>query len=405
MPTFSYTARDRDGGVVSDTADAASREVLAAGLRTQGLLPTSIVEKQARLFQIGSTFQKMFAHVSLLEKLTFINNLAVTMRAGLPVSKALHVLTKQMPNPYFRNITAAIAHDVETGKSLAESMSAYPRVFTPIITNMVRVGEESGDLDKTLEYLGTQISRDYNLLRRTKGALTYPAVVMVALVIIGYLMFTYVLPKLTETFKEFDTELPALTKIIIATVDIFSQYSIFVVFVLIALLVGFIYWKRTSSGRLVLHRVNLSLPVIGKLVKKLNMARFTIIFSGLLRSGMSIVEALRITSSTVGNVYYQSALADASDKVKIGIDLVTALEKYPKLFAPMVTQMIQVGEESGTMEKVLVEVSNFYEAEIEDTVKNLSSIIEPILVMVIGAVVGVLAVGLILPIYNIGQNI
>src|SRR3989344_9691601 len=138
MPTFSYTARDRDGGVVSDTADAASREVLAAGLRTQGLLPTSIVEKQAKLFQIGSTFKKMFAHVSLLEKLTFINNLAVTMRAGLPVSKALHVLTKQMPNPYFRSITAAIAHNVETGKSLAESMSAYPRVSTPIITNMVR---------------------------------------------------------------------------------------------------------------------------------------------------------------------------------------------------------------------------------------------------------------------------
>ena len=327
------------------------------------------------------------------------------MRAGLPVSKALHVLTKQMPNPYFRGITVAIAHNVETGKSLADSMSAFPRVFTPIITNMVKVGEESGDLDKTLEYLGTQISRDYNLLRRTKGALTYPAVVMAALLIIGYLMFTYVLPKLTETFKEFNTELPALTKIIITMVDIFSRYSIFVVLFLIFLLTSFIYWKRTSSGRLVLHRVNLSLPVIGKLVKKLNMARFTIIFSGLLKSGMSIVEALRITSNTVGNVYYQKALADASDKVKIGIDLVVALEKYPMLFSPMVTQMIQVGEETGTMEKVLAEVSNFYETEIEDTIKNLSSIIEPILVMVIGAVVGVLAVGLILPIYNIGQNI
>ena len=405
MPTFSYTARNRDGGTVADTLDSSSREALAQTLRAQGLLPTSIIEKRAKLFQISTAFRRIFAHVSLLEKLTFINNLAVTMRAGLPVSKALHVLTKQMPNPYFRGITVAIAHNVETGKSLADSMSAFPRVFTPIITNMVKVGEESGDLDKTLEYLGTQISRDYNLLRRTKGALTYPAVVMAALLIIGYLMFTYVLPKLTETFKEFNTELPALTKIIITMVDIFSRYSIFVVLFLIFLLTSFIYWKRTSSGRLVLHRVNLSLPVIGKLVKKLNMARFTIIFSGLLKSGMSIVEALRITSNTVGNVYYQKALADASDKVKIGIDLVVALEKYPMLFSPMVTQMIQVGEETGTMEKVLAEVSNFYETEIEDTIKNLSSIIEPILVMVIGAVVGVLAVGLILPIYNIGQNI
>ncbi|KKW23518.1 MAG: Type II secretion system protein [Parcubacteria group bacterium GW2011_GWA2_51_12] len=405
MPTFSYTARNRDGGTVADTLDSSSREALAQTLRAQGLLPTSIVEKQRNVLDLNALFKRVFSHVSLVEKLIFINNLAVTLRAGLPVSKALNLLTKQMPNPYFRGIVGSVARSVETGKSLADSMSEYPRAFTPMMTNMVRVGEETGDLDKTLEYLGTQIARDYNLVRRTKGALTYPAVVFFALIVIGYLMFAFVLPKLTDTFKEFGTELPTLTKIIIAMVDIFARYSVLVLLVFVAIISVFVYWKRTATGRFVVHRVTLHIPVIGKIIKKLNLARFTIIFSGLLRSGMPIVQALQISGNTMTNVHYQRALLEASDKVKVGVDLVVALEKYPGLFTPMVTQMIQVGEESGTMEKVLAEVSNFYETEVDDTMKNLSSIIEPVLVIIIGSVVGVLAVGLILPIYNIGQNI
>ncbi|MDP3994170.1 MAG: type II secretion system F family protein [Candidatus Doudnabacteria bacterium] len=352
-----------------------------------------------------SFLKNFLGHVSLLEKLTFINNLAVTIRAGLPVSKALNVLTKQMPNHYFRKIIGEIAHNVEEGKTLSESMAPYKNVFTPIVVNMVKVGEESGELDKTLEYLGKQVARDYNLIRRTRSALIYPAVVGVALVVIGYIMFAFVLPKLTATFKAFDTDLPFLTVTIIKIVDIVSHYSILILVMAVGAVFAFLYWRKTSNGRIILHRIVFAIPIVRILVKKINMARFTIIFSGLMRSGMPIVEALRITANTMTNLYYQRALSDVSEKVKVGVDLVVALEKYPKLFTPMVTEMIQVGEESGTMEKVLGEVANFYEADIDDTMKNLSSIVEPVLVMVIGAVVGVLAVGLILPIYSIGQNI
>lgn len=404
MPEFTYTARNRDGQTLADSIEAPNRETAGQLLRSQGLLPTSISEKGGHAFKISS-IRVLLGRVSLLEKLTFIKNLAVTLKAGLPVSRALGVLTAQMPNPHFRAAIGDIAHDVESGKALSEGMAKYPRIFSPIFVNMVKVGEHSGELDKTLEYLSTQVTRDYNLIRRTKGALMYPAVVVVALFIIGYIMFTFVLPKLTESFKDFDTELPFLTVTIIKVVDIFSRYSFAVLLVIVFLITAFWFWRRTESGKSVLHRLILAVPVIGKISKKLNLARFTIIFSGLLRSGMPIVEALKVVSNTMTNVYYQRALADASDKVKIGVDLVSALEKYPKLFTPMVSQMVAVGEESGTMEKVLAEVSNFYEAEIDDTVKNLSSIIEPILVLVIGAVVGVLAVGLILPIYNIGQSI
>ncbi|OGE78174.1 MAG: hypothetical protein A2751_03370 [Candidatus Doudnabacteria bacterium RIFCSPHIGHO2_01_FULL_46_14] len=403
MAQFTYTAKNRDGQSVTNTAEAESREALGLRLRSQGLLPTLIEKKRTkRDFKSALSF---FKHVSLLEKLTFAKNLAVTLKAGLPVSRALVVVTKQMSNPYFSSIIADISHNVEGGKTLSDSLADYPKIFSPIFVNMVKVGESSGELDDTLEYLAKQISRDYNLIRRTKGALTYPAVVVFALLVIGYLMFTFVLPKLTASFAEFDTELPVLTKAIIATVDVFSNYSIIVGIALFLLISGFLFWRRTPSGHLVLHRLILVVPVFKILVKKINLARFTIIFSGLLKSGMPIVEALSITGNTMGNVYYKQALLDAAEKVKIGVDLVAALDRYPHLFTPMVTQMLQVGEESGTMENVLAEVADFYEAEIDDTVKNLSSIIEPLLVMVIGAVVGVLALGLIMPIYNISQNI
>jgi|SRR3989344_1826261 len=403
MPIFNYTAKNRDGQLVSDTVEIESKDALGQMLRTQGLLPTSIEEKRKRLEFKSPTM--LLRHVSLLERLTFIKNLSVTLKAGLPVSRALKIVVQQFPNAYFRKVVGDLSHDVETGKSLSESMAVYPKVFSPIVINMVKVGESSGDLENTLDYLGKQISRDYELLRRTKGAMTYPAVVIIALLIIGYLMFAFVLPKLTATFEEFDTELPVLTTIIIKTVEVVSQHSILII--VLALFAAAAFWSvhKTRPMTLFLHRLFLNIPVIKTVTRKLNLARFTIIFAGLLRSGMSIVEALSITADTMTNIYYRQALAEASEKVKIGVDLVTVLNNYPKLFTPMVTQMIQVGEETGTMEKSLEQVAIFYEAEIDDTVKNLSSIIEPVLVLVIGAIVGVLALGLIMPIYNIGQSI
>ena len=404
MPQFIYTAKGPGGETESDTMNAPSRETVGQILRDKGLLPTSIEQKKEVKFSMDK-LKSMIQHVSLLEKLTFVKNLAVTLRAGLPVSKALKVVTEQMPNEHFQKVVGDIAHRVETGQTLSDGLKHYPKIFSPMFYNMVKVGEESGELDKTLEYLASQVSRDYNLIRKTKGALIYPGVVLFALIVIGYLMFTFVLPRLTETFVDFGVELPFLTKVIIAVVDIFSTYSALVAIILISSAVGFWYWKKTVPGMYVVHKINLKIPIIGKLVKKVNLARFTLIFSSLLKSGMPIVEALKITSETMSNVYYRDSLKESSEKVKIGIDLRTSLERHTDLYPPMVTQMIRVGEESGTMEEVLAEVSHFYENEIDDSVKNLSSIIEPVLVIVIGAVVGVLAVGLIMPIYNLGAGI
>lgn len=403
MADFLYIARNKNGEVEQDVTSAINEKSVADILRSRGLTPTSIkLVKKSFDFSIIAQY---FSHVKLLDKITFIKNLSVMLRAGLPVSKALRILTMQTPNPKFAKVVGEIARSVESGTSLADSVGKHPNIFPPIFMNMVRVGEMSGNLEQNLGYLAEQLQRDYDLMSKAKSAMTYPIIVLVALGIVGFLMFTFVLPKLTATFKDLGAELPFITRVVIGIVDFFASYGVPALGGMILLVFAFLYWRRTDSGKTVLHKIVLYMPVISAIVIKINLARFLRVFSSLLKSGMSIVEALEISSNVVGNMYYQQTIADAASKVKIGSPLVAAFKKQPKLFTNLVVQMMEVGEESGTTETVLTEVANFYESEVDQTMKNLSSIIEPLIMMVIGAVIGFLAVALVTPIYNITQNI
>jgi type IV pilus assembly protein PilC len=399
---FLYTARDKAGKIEQDSLTAYSEKAVADALRSRGLVPVSIkpIKKSFDFSQI----RQIFSPIKLLDKITFIKNLSVMIKAGLPVSKCLKILTIQTPNPKFAKIVGEIARSVEGGQSLGDTLAKYPHVFAPIFVNMVRVGELSGNLDQNLNYLSEQLKRDYDLVSKARSAMTYPIVVMVALAIVGFLMFTFVLPKLTATFKEFNTQLPLMTRIVIGVVDVFAKYGIFILLFIVFLAAAFVYWRKTESGRNIIHKIVLYLPVFSQIVIKINLARFVRVFSSLLKSGMSIVEALEVSSHVVGNVYYQRTIADAASKVKIGSPVASAFKKQPRLFTNMVIQMMEVGEESGTTDQVLEEVANFYESEVDQTMKNLSSIIEPLIMMVIGAIVGLLAVALVGPIYNITQS-
>jgi len=274
-----------------------------------------------------------------------------------------------------------------------------------VFVSMVRVGEIGGNLEQNLLYLGDQMQRDYDLISKARGALTYPIVVLIALGIVGFLMFTFVLPKLTATFKDLNAELPLMTRVVIRVVDVFANYGVIVLFVLVFLVFGFLYWRKTESGRKVVHKVILHVPLFSGIVKKINLARFVRVLSSLIKSGMPIVQALETSAYVVGNIYYQKVIADSASKVKIGSPLASGFRKYPKLFPSLVVEMMEVGEESGTTDQVLNEVANFFESEVDQTMKNLSSILEPVIMMVIGAVVGFLAVALVSPIYNLTQNI
>lgn len=400
---FQYTARTQTGAIQKEVMAAANERAVADALRQQGLIPT-MIKPIRRKFDVNAFFDAV-RPIKLLDKITFIKNLGVMIKAGLPVSRALKILTAQTPNPRFAKIVGEIARMVESGTSLADAMVKYPNVFVPIFVSMVRVGEISGNLDQNLTYLADQMQRDYDLMSKAKGALTYPIIVMVALGLVGFLMFTFVLPKLTSTFKDLNVPLPFMTRMVMAIVDIFANYGVLVLLVIILMVAAFVYWRTTMSGKKVLHKLVFYVPVIAPIVVKINLARFVRVFASLIKSGMPIVEALEVSSRVVGNIYYQQTIAEAASKVKMGAPLTAAFKKQPKLFSNLVIQMIEVGEESGTTETVLAEVANFYEQEVDQTMKNLSAILEPVIMMVIGVVVGVLAVALITPIYNITSSI
>lgn len=403
MPEYSYAARTKEGVIEKDIVTAINQKAVVDLLRAKGLTPTAI-KLQAKKFDIKDILGKL-NKIKLIDKITFIKNLSVMVKSGLPVSKALKILTEQTSNKKFAAIIGDVSRAVESGSSLSEAMDKYPHVFSNTFVSIVRVGEVSGNLDQDLNYLSDQMQRDYDLISKAKGAMTYPIVVMIALALVGFTMFTFVLPKLTSTFKEFDVELPLITRVVISLIDIFAAYGLMILPAIIGLVMAFLYWRRTEVGKSILHKVALFIPIFSKIVKKINMARFVGIFSSLLKSGMPIVDALNVSSEVVGNVYYKAVIKEASNKVRVGAPLVAVFKKNPRLFDPIVAQMMEVGEESGTTDTVLYEVAKFYEAEVDQTMKNLSSILEPVLMLIIGVVVGILAVALISPIYSITQNV
>ena len=401
---FLYKARTNEGEVVEDKIEAESRHEAISELRASGFTPISVVEKKSNFFDFGGVLAN-FSRVTLIQKISFLKNLSVMIKAGVAIPRALGILSAQTEEGKLKRILSDMAKDVQIGKSISETMEKNPTIFGPLYVNMIRVGESGGNLDKSIDYLVGYLKRDYELLKKTKGAMTYPIVVFFVLILVVIIMFTFILPKLTDTFVELDVELPLLTRGLIALVDGFSSYSYIIFPGLILLIFLARMFFKSTSGRATIHKFNITAPLIKKATLRLNLSRFTLTLSSLLNSGMPIVEALNICGKSMTNDYYSKAILDSAKKVKGGMPLSDALKKFPDLFPNLTVQMIRVGEESGTMDNILKELNSFYEEELDQFVKNLSSIIEPIMVVFIGSVVAILALALITPIYSISQNV
>jgi len=404
MPEFTYIALGRDGHKEESTITAPTAVAAGHLLKEQGLLPTNISEK-ASTTGFSTDIFKSLSSISLAEKITFIENLSIMLKAGISVSRGLQILAKQIKNRRFKTIAEDIYSQVQSGKGLGDSMEKYPNVFSNIFYSMVKVGELTGNLDKSLEYLSIQLQREADLKSKALGAMIYPSVIVGAMVIIGVVMSIFVLPKLTSIFKDFDTQLPFLTRMVIILADFMSGHAVIAIGLLVGSVVGMIVILRTPTGQRALDFVLLHFMILSGIVKKINLARFARILSSLLKSGIPIVEALQVTSDSLGNSYFRDVAAKGSMDVKLGKPLSESLSKDPNLFPPLIIQMLQVGEESGTVENILEQLAVHFEEEVDTTLRNLSSIIEPLLLLVIGGVVGVLALALITPIYNISQNI
>ncbi|MDD5342114.1 MAG: type II secretion system F family protein [Patescibacteria group bacterium] len=400
MTEFLYTAKRSDGSVIKERLDAGNQTELEDKLKRDGLSLISATVARKSDSQKISWLDKL-SRVSLVDRMFFTQNLEVMVRTGFSIAKALKTLSAQTSNKYFAKIINHLSSEVEKGKTLASAMRPYPKVFSSIFVNMIEAGEVSGQLESVLKRLTLQMKKDHGLISKVKSALTYPAIILVAMLGIGTLMFIFVIPKITSMYAETSVQLPWATKLLITTSGFAAKNAYYVIGSLFAIVFGFFRIIKTRRGRRAYHALLLKTPIFGKIIKKINLARFARTLSSLLKTDIPIVQAFQIISKTLGNVYYQEVMSIVAEKVKQGVTVTSVLEKNLKLFPPVVTQIIDVGEQSGTLDTISEEIAVFYEDDVEQTMSTLSTIIEPLLMLILGAGVGLIAVAVLMPMYNI----
>ncbi|MFZ2072186.1 MAG: type II secretion system F family protein [Minisyncoccia bacterium] len=402
---FSYTAKSSEGKIFEGVMEAPDRFVLSHELKTRGNIPLSISEKKEGIFNPMAMFQRFFGKVSVTEQIIFTKNLGGMLRAGLSLNRALSVLKKQTKNPAFLKILISLEDEINAGGMLSSGLEKFPKVFSKLFVSMMRAGEESGNLAGALVEVGTSLEKSHALTKKVRGALIYPGVILSVMVVVGILMFAFVVPGLAKTFKELNVQLPASTKFIIFLGDFLSNHLILSFAIIIGFVLGVSFLFRASFAAKYIDFIVLKLPIIGSLVKELNTARTTRTLSSLILSGVSITRAIEITEDVVQNVYYKKVLREARGSIEKGSPFSEAFSAYPNLYPIMMSEMVQVGEETGKLADMLLDVSVFYEEEIEGKTKNFSTIIEPVLMVFIGGGVGFFAISMISPMYSIMDNI
>lgn len=404
MPIYEYTARTPEGQAREDRIEIESEKALGEYLRNQGLILTTakVVGNKKTLLP---SFLRFGTRVGLVQRIFFTQNLEVMIRTGFPLSGALHTLAVQTEQKSFRDIILSMQHDIESGKTFSDALQKHQSVFSDLMVNMVAAGEVSGKLDEVLHQITVQMKKDHTLIAKVRSALTYPIIVVTAMVGLVVAMMLFVIPNLMTIFTEAGVQLPLPTRILIWMTTFLTTNGLYVLIGLIILVIILYRVVKTTKGRMVFHSLLLRAPIMGKIIKKVNLARFTRSLSSLLKTDIPIVQTLQIISKTLGNVHYRNAMIAAGEEVKKGVSIAKTLEANPKLFPPIVTQMVTVGEQSGTLDTIIEEVAIFYEEDVDTTMSNLSTIIEPVLMLVLGAGVGALAVAIILPIYNLSQTI
>lgn len=348
---------------------------------------------------------KLSSGINQEQKIVFTKNLAAMLTAGLTLSRALSVIERQSTNKYLKEIVAQIESDVKKGTSFHETLAAHPNVFSKLFVAMTKAGEESGTLAESLKVVARQMDRAFTLEKKVKGAMIYPSIILMAVVIIGILMMIYVVPTLSATFASLGVELPAATKAIIAISDFMAGHVLLTLGGTIVFFAALFFFFRSKVGSNALMAVALRVPVIGDLVRETMSARAARALSSLLSSGVEMLSAIAIAEEVVGDNRFGKVIGEAGARVKKGEPLSGTFADHPKLYPAFVVDMIAVGEETGKVADMLGQVAEYYETDVEDRTKDLSTIIEPLLMLFIGTVVGIFAMSMISPIYSLSEAI
>jgi len=402
MATFACTVRDARGQQVVKNIEADSLASARAKLREQGLFPIDIKEKQGGggSFQGLSKMLARFQKVKLKEMVIFTRQFATMINSGVALLRALNIMVEQSQSDAFKRIIGSVRDGVEEGRSLSECMADHPKVFSKLYVSMVAAGEIGGVLDEVLNRLATFMEANARLIGQLKSAMTYPAVVLVIAGGIFIFLLSFVLPIFKEMFDSMKVQLPAFTQLLINMSNFVRGYWYLLIIGSIGGLYSFITFVKTPFGRSWFDNVMLKAPIFGNIIRKVAVARSTRTLGTLLRSGVPLMTALEITQDTAGNVHIAAGLAKVREAVSEGEGMTKPLEQT-KLFPPMVTQMISIGEESGNVDAMLSKVADFYDEEVEQAVKALTSLLEPLMMVFIGGMVGSMVIGMYLPMFSV----
>lgn len=396
--TFVYKVKDKSGQITSGTLEGDSVTTIVTKLRQKGLTVLSVNAKSAsKNINISLGRKKK---VKIKEITVFSRQFATMINSGPSLTKALHILAEQTENPAFSEVISQVQKDVEAGQTLSEALAKHPRVFSNLFINMVKAGETGGVLDDVLLRVADHYEKDIAIKSKIKSAMTYPIAMFIMSMLIVFAMITFVVPVFVNMFSQLGGDLPLPTKILIFSSNAVRGWW----YILIALIIGARYlfksYKSSKVGRLQLDKIKLKLPVFGQLFSKLAIARFTRTFGTLISSGVPILQAMDIVADTANNEVISGTIRNARSSIKEGETIAQPLEKSP-VFPPMVVQMIAVGEETGALDSMLAKIADFYDEEVGNLVESLTSLIEPLMIVFMGLVVGGIIISLYLPMFGL----
>ncbi len=408
MPKYFYTAKSLEGETKTGALLAKDTHELAQNLKKEGLVLIEAVSEDISKSpkKKGFSFSlPFFGKVSVVDRMMVTRNLQVMVASGLPLTRSLNILSNQAKNEKLKKALLEIKEEISKGHSFSQALAGYPDIFSELFHNMIKVGEESGTLEDVLEMLSLQLEREHELRSKVQGAMIYPAVVISAMIGIGILMLVMVVPQIASTFEDLGIELPVTTQFIINIGVFMAEKWYIAILFFIVFVLGFLSFAKTKKGKKIIDTVSLKLPIISPIVKKTNAASTVRTLGSLISAGVPIVRSLEIVSGTLSNIYFRNAIAETAEKVRKGAELSDALKDYDNIYPSSVIEMIKVGEETGQTSKILSKLADYFEEEVTAATQNLASVIEPLLMLIVGAVIGFFAISMIQPMYSMLEGL
>lgn len=397
MPRFIYYAKDKEGKTTRGIIEAKDKAMALDLLHRRGMVILRLEEELVKGKKPG-----WGQSVPLMDLVLFTRQLATMIDSGIPLPQAFEILYEQISRPYFKKVIYAVKEDIEAGESLSNALSKFPTVFSPLYIHMIKAGEASGALSEILERLASYLESANTLATKVRSAMVYPVAVLIVASLITAGLLIFVVPIFKDLFESLGGELPLPTRILMATSDILRHYALIVVIVIGVLVFALLKAINTEKGRYVFDSLLLKLPVIGDLLKKVAIAKFARTFATLMKSGVPILDSLEIVAKVSGNKVIEQNLLRAKEGVKEGESISKPLEKAG-IFPPMVYRMVAVGEQTGELEKMLNKISDFYEEQVNAAIEALTSVMEPIIMVVLGGLIGGIVISLYLPVFNISK--